>query len=119
MNNTQNEHPSDPRDHEPDFVLPHIEAIREDNWAEFEARGFGVAIGWRLADVAAAQRWFGIEHVYTGDAYDWEQGRPLRHKPGMSIYVDPEGLAIGARKWKKFLEERDAAQDDEGGPSKS
>jgi hypothetical protein len=104
MSNTQ-EGSTDSTEYEPDFVLPHIGAIREDNWAEYEAKGFGIAIGY---DLAAAQRQFGIEHVYTGDAYDWQQGRALRHKPGMTIYVDPEGLAISAEKKRQHEEWMDA-----------
>jgi hypothetical protein len=119
MNSSPHEFTESLPDDGPDFDLPHRDAIHEDNWAEFEAKGFGVATGWSLTDLAAAERWFGIEHVYTGDAFDRDQNRPLRHKPGMAIYVDPEGLAIGARKWKQWLKEHSSAHDDEGGPSKS
>jgi len=119
MDSTQKEHPNDPADHEPDFVLPHLGVVREENWAEFAAKDFGIAIGSSPIDLDAAQRWFGIEHVYTGDAFDWDENRPLHHKPGMTIYVDSEGMAIGATKWKQWLKEHGATQDDEGGPSKS
>jgi hypothetical protein len=117
MINTPKEGPSS--DHDSDFVLPHHGAIREDNWVEYEAKGFGIALGY---DLAAAQDQFGIEHVYTGDEYDWEQGRPLRHKPGVTIYVDPEGLAISAQKKREHEEQVrrwGLAHDDDGGPSKT
>lgn len=101
---------------EPDFVLPQHDAISEDNWAEYEARGFGIAVGY---DLAAAQRHFGVEHVYTGEAYDWQAGRPLRHKPGSTIYVDPEGLAIGAEKKRareQWMSEHGFDQEESSGP---
>jgi hypothetical protein len=108
---------ADSAEYDPDFVLPHLDAIGEDNWAEYEAKGFGIALGY---DLAAAQRQFGVEHVYTGHAFDFYENRPLRNKPGTSIYVDPEGLAISAeekRAHEQRMRERGFIQDDPGGPS--
>ena len=71
----------------PDFELPRHNAIREDNWAEYEARGFTpVSLPFRYAQMI-----FGVEHVYSGDAFSWKEERPLRHKPGSGVYVAPEG----------------------------
>ena len=82
----------------PDFELSHRDAVRESNWSEYEAQGFGVV--WEAVDpddslgqLAFARDEFGIANVYTGDAFDHEADRPLRHKPGMGIYVSPEGVS--------------------------
>src|SRR5215218_7232652 len=88
--------------YEPDFVLPRHGAIREDNWEDYRARGLQPAHG----PFEATQAIAGVEHVYTGDAYDYEAGRPLRHKPGIGVYVDPEGIeqmARGLAKHKQWL----------------
>ena len=83
--------------YEPDFELSHKDVVREDNWAKFEANGFRVLsiatdIDDTLGHVMLAQDEFGIGNIYTGDAYDDQEGRPLRHKPGVSIYVSPDGI---------------------------
>jgi hypothetical protein len=36
---------------------------------------------------------FGLDNVREGDVYDAESDRPLRHKPGMTIYVRDEPSA--------------------------
>lgn len=91
-----------PSDHTPDFTFPNHDVIHESNWPEYQAKGFQPVpepLKW-------AQSLYGTEHVYTGDAYDYNEGRPLRHKPGMYVYVDPEGLAIGQEKARLWREER-------------
>jgi hypothetical protein len=75
-------------DYEPDFVLPRHDVVHEDNWSEYEARGF-VPVAAALDD---AQECFSTEHIYTGHAFDYEAGRPLRHKPGVGVYASPEGI---------------------------
>jgi hypothetical protein len=80
------DHPS----YEPDFVLPRQGVIREDNWPEFAAQGFRPV----TPNTDYARRVFGVEHVYTGDAFDYDEQRPLRHKPGIGVYVDAEGLEL-------------------------
>lgn len=81
-------HQSEGRDHEPDFTFPHHDVVHEDNWEEFRAKGW-VAVP---EELKGAQAYFGTENVYTGDAYDVDADRPLRHKPGVGVYVTPEGL---------------------------
>ncbi len=88
-------------EYEPNFELTHHGAIREDNWAEYEAKGFQPVEDLGLRFV---QGFYGVEHVYTGDAYDEKAARPLRHKPGTGIYVSPEGLAVGAEAVRKSRE---------------
>lgn len=81
---------------EPNFTLAHRDAVREDNWTEYEAAGIRVE---RQVvsdsdfdhEYDRAQTYYGFENVYSGDAFDEKEGRPLRHKPGRGIYVLPEG----------------------------
>lgn len=75
--------------YEPDFVLPRHDVIHEDNWLEYEARGFFPVQA--PLDIAPDE-FFSTEHVYTGHAFDYEAGRPLRHKPGVGVYTSPEGI---------------------------
>ena len=86
--------------YEPDFGLPYHDVIHEDNWPEYAARGFRVVDRnlESIGEVGLARARYGMEHVYTGDAWDEAEGRPLRHKPGIGVYVDPDGLAIRAAK---------------------
>jgi hypothetical protein len=111
---TNNEDPADQSDYRPDFELPRHGTIREDNWLEYEALGFRPVpepLGW-------AQSWYGVEHVYTGDTYDYREGRPLRHMSGQGVYVDPEGLAHGVEslaKWKAWHANRPERQEPSGG----
>jgi hypothetical protein len=103
------ENATDPADHTPNFELPLRGAIREDNWAEYEARGFQPVrnTSGSALELDYAQSHYGVEHVYTGDSYDDEAARPLQHKPGTGLYVDPEGLKIGeinSAKHQKWLD---------------
>jgi hypothetical protein len=84
-------------DYTPDFELSHRGVIHEDNWAEYEARGFehlrdSLDFAHSPHDLNFAQTFYGVENVYTGDSYDDDAKRPLRHKPGVGIYVSPEGI---------------------------
>lgn len=97
---------ADAPDYAPDFELSHHGVIREDNWPQYKAKGFMPLSGDASSPRSLwyAQVHYGVQHVYTGDAYDDEAERPLRHKPGLGLYVDPEGLAYGAendRKWEE------------------
>lgn len=99
-----------------DFELPRHGVIREDNWAEYKARGFQPL--WNTDQTSPnsddfAQSLYGIAHVFTGDAYDDEAGKPLRHKPGIGIYVNPDGLRFYAEQERKEEERR--RQRDAGG----
>lgn len=83
-------------EYNPDFVLPKRDVITEENWPECAARGFRV---FRASynpehpeELDSARGICGIEHVYTGDAYDEEQGRPRHDLPGKGIYVSPQGM---------------------------
>lgn len=107
------------------FELPNHGAIREENWAEYEAQGFrpitNVDSDRLPLHLRVAQGHYGTAHVYTGDAYDHETGRPLRHKPGTGLYVDADGLIIGAENMRAARERNrqdDARQaQSEGGPA--
>lgn len=83
-------------EYNPDWVLPKYDAITEDNWQEYAARGFRVfRPSYDPEDPTAveiARDMCGIEHVYTGDAYDEEQERPRRDLPGRGIYTSPRGM---------------------------
>jgi hypothetical protein len=103
--------------HSPDFELPRHDAIHEDNWAEYQAQGFLPV----PEDLKSTQNICGIENVFTGDSYDYDTGRPLRHKPGSTVYVSPAGLK---RREAWFIEHREllrsVAQDSpDGGPTAS
>lgn len=92
--------------------LARQDAITEENWAEYQAKGF------RVLDIppvdpndkkalaeaeGEAGYWFG--QFYTGHAYDRDAGRPLNHKPGVSIYVSPEGLQHYGQRLVEYPEE--------------
>lgn len=90
-----------PVEYTPDFILSHRDVIHENNWPEYEAKGFFMALGVPVdnddgvltAFLNLAQELYGVENVYTGDAWSSPDGRPLQHKPGIGIYVHPDGRA--------------------------
>lgn len=85
----ENAAPQDkPTGNEPDFMLPNRDVIHEDNWEEYRARGFVPT----TVPADFAKNIVGTENVYTGDAYDYEAGRPLQHKPGKGedAYLSPD-----------------------------
>lgn len=111
-----------PQDHEPNFTLPRHGVIRENNWSEYEAQGFRPV----PEDEKSAEIYYGVANVYTGDAYDWEAERPLRHKPGVGVYTNPAGLEhsqASAADWAEWHIQQRAREvrrrQSEGGPSKS
>jgi hypothetical protein len=113
MPSTHN-HPPEHTDYTPNFELPRHGAIREDNWPEFQAKGFLPVIG----GLEFAQAIYGVEHVYTGDAYDYAERRPLRHIPRVGYYSDPEGLEHAdrrAREREQRMRERGYTMDSSGG----
>lgn len=87
--------------YEPNFSMPERDSddeaerrrVREDNWPEYCAKGF-VPVPETLGD---AMFCYGVENVYTGDPFDFDANRPLRHKPAaeaeITVYVSPAGLA--------------------------
>jgi hypothetical protein len=83
-------------DYTPNFILPRHGVITQDNWPIFAAMGFIPLPEWSSLNLVQAL--CGVEHVYTGDAYDREAGRPSHDKPGICIYADAEGSDIGADK---------------------
>ncbi len=98
-------------EHAPNFELPRHGAIHEDNWVEYEAMGFTPIVG---GDMDFAQTVYGPEHVYSGDKFSWVEGRPLRHKPGTSIYVSPEGIKLARerkRESEEWLRQKQARED--------
>lgn len=97
--------PAAATEYSPDFVLAHRDAIHESDWADWEAQGYSPIITIEASDMSPdilniTQDVYGVEHVYTGDAYDSVAGRPLRHKPGYSIYTHPDGRAK-AKEWSR------------------
>jgi hypothetical protein len=86
----QNELPDEQTDYQPDFELPNRDVVREDNWETYSAKGFVYV----PEGVNLAQSMFGVPNVLTGDEYDFDAERPLRHKPrsGIGVYVSPEGI---------------------------
>jgi hypothetical protein len=98
--------------YEPDFVLSHRDVIHEGNWPDYEAQGFFRGFSLDHIDSLAhddiligilnlAKDLYGTENVYTGDAWSNEDGRPLHHKPGVGIYVHPNGRTHLARLHKE------------------
>lgn len=78
----------EPTEYTPDFELAHRGVIREDNWQEYAHEGFmPVPEPYDLAKL-----FYGIANVYTGDGYDYIEGRPLRHMPGSGVYVNSDGM---------------------------
>jgi hypothetical protein len=101
-----------------DFELPRHDVIHEDNWPEYQARGFRPVRDVRKDEpetIDYIQSVYGVEHVYTGDAYSYDEDRPLRNKPGMTIYVSPEGRKQGAEdaQWWRDYHERERQQHEE------
>jgi hypothetical protein len=116
MTSTNEGQPSDTSqpgsDQDPNFTLPNIGAIREDNWQEFEAKGF---VPIPEGSLRFAQLHYGAKNAVTGDKYDWEEGRPLHHKPGTTIYIHPDGLKYAEEHRKK----RSDNQSSDTGPAVS
>jgi hypothetical protein len=86
-------------DYSPDFVFPHHDAITETNWPEWTARGIRPVAGLEVVSdqdlprlLKMMQGLGGVEHVYTGDAFDLAEGRPLANKPGTGIYATEEAI---------------------------
>jgi hypothetical protein len=119
--------PSD--EYEPNFVFAHINAIHEDNWAEYEAQGIVPLKPIGRPDLPTAdglaptQNVYGRANVYTGDAWDEKEDRPLRHKPGGTVYVrieageDPAGAAILRKIYREEYGQRARDYQARGGPA--
>lgn len=99
---TEQTRPDSGSEHTPDWELPKHNAITEANWAEYEAQGF-VPVPERLSH---AQNHYGAENVYTGDEWDADAGKPLRHKPGKTVYVNPAGLKHGEEMTARIIRSR-------------
>lgn len=84
--------------HESNFEMPNHGAIREDNWPEYEAQGFENMIG-KLDSIQAL---YGAQYVFTGDEFDDDENRPLRHKPGIGIYVSGEGIRLYKERYAQW-----------------
>jgi hypothetical protein len=78
-----------------ELVQTNHNAIREDNWFEYAARGFVPVID--LPENYPAMYLLDRKNYYDGDTWDKGAGRPLRFKPGFGVYTSPEGLARRAR----------------------
>lgn len=85
-------------EYEPNFTLPQRDAVNERNWEAYDARGYRIL--WEAIEDPElfelqweqAQTEFGAANVFSGDAFDWDSERPLRHKPGRAIYVSAAGV---------------------------
>ncbi len=107
-------------DSTPNFEMPHHDAIHEDNWPEYEARGFEPIPDVSMSSLQGMRNIYGAHNVYTGDAYDGDAGRPLRHKPGGGLYTSPEGLKHAAEMRRKHAESERRHRDQSGsGPAAS
>jgi hypothetical protein len=77
------------------------ERVGEGNWEWFRAEGFRPyetlspeeAERQHRKRVSLLMDQFGLDNVCDGDVYDPESDRPLRHMPGMTIYVRGEPIA--------------------------
>lgn len=89
------------REHEPNFTMPNRDIIREDNWEEYADQGFIARWGvWAtdrelLSALMAAESRHGAQNVFTGEAFDLDEGRPLRNQPGKSVYIHPDAPGGG------------------------
>jgi hypothetical protein len=80
---------------------PEEHVIREDNWFEYQTRGFSPV---RRCTRKEAETFFGADNVYPGDAWDSEADRPLRHKPGTTYYTNYDGLDYSFARWQEDRE---------------
>ena len=106
----------DHHDYIPNFDVLRRDVIHEENWPEYEAQGFDPVGDLHERRLDMMRNVFGAEHVYTGDTWDEEAGRPLRHKPGGSIYISGEGQRLAAeqsRREKMEAEHRHRGQPDD------
>jgi hypothetical protein len=73
-----------------DFIEKHRLVITEDNWPEWEAKGFTVT---ELPPEALDIAWFfyGFYNIYTGDGWDTEGGHPTRDDPCGGVYTNAKG----------------------------
>lgn len=77
-----------------EFVLPNRDAVTEANWEQLRSQGVEPWINTDdVSELGAhtrlAAREVGIENVLTGAPFDWAEGRPLGHKPGVGVYTRP------------------------------
>lgn len=82
---------------EPDFVIPGWNVISEGNWPEYQAKGFTFlknqddpANASNMSELGRTELFHGSGRVFTGAAFDVDEGRPLAHKPGIGIYLAPD-----------------------------
>lgn len=95
-----------------EWAHTHLDIITEKNHAEYWARGFHIVHDLPLTgdedqddiNLRVAKLDYGNENVYTGEAFDETEGRPLHLKPGKTIYVSPEGI----EHYKRILAEQQA-----------
>jgi hypothetical protein len=95
MSTTPGEQPTS----ESDLLPPGHDLITEANWEEMKAKkGFQMLLDQVDLDTSVGQAdlklWqddYGREYIYIGSAFEWDERRPLDHKPGKGIYVTREG----------------------------
>jgi hypothetical protein len=80
------------------FDIGSAERVMEGNWEWMRAEGFHAheTLPVDKIEYEQMQRYkarFGRNNVRQGDVYDPESDRPLRHAPGMTIYVRDEPSA--------------------------
>lgn len=94
-----------PKEPKPDTGFG-TDRVAESNWEWVRAEGFRPHTTLsqeqveRLGHIPIQRRpgyllmkQFGVNNVLPGDAFDLESDRPLRHMPGMTIYVRGEPIA--------------------------
>ncbi len=107
---------------EPNFELPNRGAISEDNWEEYKALGFDVLHSAVSEEALAgklqtSEGTYGATNVFTGDAFDEDADRPLRHKPGVGVYISPAGEEFSRQQdeeWRAYRDKATQEQDDTG-----
>jgi hypothetical protein len=93
------EAPAEQSSHDPDLLPPGHNLITQANWEELRAtQGFQMLMEQVDLDTPEGQRslknWqrlYGPEYIYVGSAFEWDERRPVDHKPGVGIYVNREG----------------------------
>jgi hypothetical protein len=80
------------QDARPDYWAEHRKVIHEDNWPDYQARGFvPIPPSLEECDDDLVFLLYGLNGVYSGDGWDVEAGRPSKDKPE-SFYTNPDGL---------------------------
>jgi hypothetical protein len=124
MNEASIQQPDSAND--PNFVRVRRGVITEGNWPEYQAKGFVFlenqqepSDATHHSRVEFDEKFFGAKNVYTGHAFDLDEGRPLAHKPGLGIYAGPDADEYLVAEWSREQNADQHQSSSEGGPPSS